>query len=627
MRHPLLLLFVLMLSVLPMQAEPEHDTVTALAEAVIPPRDRIDLAQRLLGVTEIAPPPATSPQWRTGDVKSFWVSNSAEDLTFQVDASLRTTGEHITFWVEEGVQIDPAAMEELARIFDNDIYDQMHHLFGSEDSPGIDGDPRVYGLFTYGQGPGTAAYFYSQHINPVEAVPTSNEHEMFFFNLDNLGIHNADTGLIEFDPALVAGVVAHEFQHMIHEHQDNNEEVWLNEGLSKFAEIYTGFQFGSNGTALMFLSQPDLQLNTWPEDGSTLPHYGAGMMFASYFYDRYGEDALRTLVQHPANGLKAFDMVLADLGAPGVDAFFADWVLANFLLDPRLDDGRYGYRSLSGLVSPRPAATLSELPYQHEDTAHQYGTDYIAFNNPGDDQALEISIDMPETVQLVPAAATSGQRMWYSNKADNSDTTLTRRFDLSQVDSATLNFNVWYHIENLWDYGYVMVSTDDGATWTILDTPHKTSDNPHHTSYGPGYTGASDGWLAESISLDDYAGQEILLRFEMITDDATTQPGMLIDDVRIPEIDYASDFEAGDGGWQAQGWVWTDNTLPQNVWVQAVQRTRDDVHVTRWQANAETTWILPLEPDVEQVVIAVSPFAPLTTVTMPYTLTVSAVQG
>ena len=70
----------------------------------------------------------------------------------------------------------------------------------------------------------------------------------------------------------------------------------------------------------------------------------------------------------------------------------------------------------------------------------------------------------------------------------------------------------------------------------------------------------------------------------MITDEGTNQPGMLIDDVSIPEIGYASDFESGDGGWQAEGWIRTDNVLPQQVWVQAVQRVGKDISVSRWLA-------------------------------------------
>lgn len=600
----------------PALAEVEHDTAVELAGAVIPPRDRIDLARRLLGVTEVSPPPSSPPQWQLGDVKAFWVTNEFEDRAFQVDASLRAIGQHIYLWVEDGVEVDSATLDELAAIFDRDIYQPMHELWGSEDTPGIDGDPRVYGLFTYGQGPGVAAYFASEHIYPVEAVSTSNEHEMFSFNLDTLGT--------DFPAEVVAGVVAHEFQHMIQENLDVNESIWMNEGFSKFSEIYVGYPFSTTATAVVFLSAPGTQLNHWPEEGTTIPHYGAGLMFVAYFHDRFGPEALQMLARHPMNGLEAVDQVLADLGEGDADTFFADWVLANLLQDASIDDGRYGYHSLGGLVGPVLTDVIWSYPYQQTDESSQYATDYYVFAGLDGAAALDISIEAPETVQLVPAQPASGQYMWYSNKADNSDTTLTHRFDLSGVEAATLSFKVWYHIENLWDYGYVMISTDNGATWTPLETPHMTTENPHNNAYGPGYTGFSDGWLAESIMLDEYAGQEILLRFEMITDDATTQPGMLIDDVQIPEIGYSSDFETGGGGWEAHGWVWTDNTLSQQVWVQAVQQAGEEMMITRWLAPAETQWSLPLEPGVEQVALAVSPFAPLTTVPMPYSLTVEA---
>jgi hypothetical protein len=167
-----------------------------------------------------------------------------------------------------------------------------------------------------------------------------------------------------------------------------------------------------------------------------------------------------------------------------------------------------------------------------------------------------------------------------------------------------------------------MVSTDDGATWDILETPHTTRENPHNNAYGPGYTGQSGGWLAESLSLDAYAGQEILLRFEMITDDAIVQPGMAVDDVRIPEIGYSSDFESGDGGWQPEGWIMIDNVLPQQTWVQAIQFGSDGVTITRWLAYGEGEWTLDLVPGVREVTLAVSPFAPVTTVDARYTLAV-----
>jgi hypothetical protein len=44
----------------------------------------------------------------------------------------------------------------------------------------------------------------------------------------------------------------------------------------------------------------------------------------------------------------------------------------------------------------------------------------------------------------------------------------------------------------------------------------------------------------------------------------------------------------------------------------------------RWLAPSEGRWTLPLDDSASQVVVAVSPFAPVTTVPAPYTLSIAA---
>ena len=614
-----ILAWLALLLAAPLSAEPDGSTLDALTEAVIPPRDRLDLARRLRGVADIPAPPQRATPRTHGERQTFWATNLYENRPFQVTAVLRAVGEHIYLWVEDGVKLAPEALGALAETFDARIYPQARALWGSEDLPGVDGDPRVYGLFAYGMGPSVAAYFASEHTNPAAAVANSNEHEMLFFNLDALGT--------TFNAEDIAGIVAHEFQHMIREQQDSNEDSWLDEGFSTFTELYLGYPYSSLSFAYIFLAAPNTQLNTWAETDSTLPHYGAALLFVTYLYERGGVEALRQLSTDAANGLPSVDAVLAGLGGPDVDTFFADWVLANAVQDARLADGRYGYQSLPGLAGALSAQTAAAYPFERiADSANQYGTSYVNLTNLDGVPALDIALDgLPPTARLFPADAASGARVWYSNRADDSDSTLTRAFDLTGVDSATLEYNVWHHIENLWDYGYVMVSVDGGASWEPLATAHTTADNPHGNAYGPGYTGSSGGWLAERVPLDAYAGQQILLRFEMITDDAVNQPGMVIDDVRIPEIGYSSDFEADGGGWEAAGWVWVDNALPQRAWVQAVQQIGDEISVSRWLVPDDGQgWTLPLADGVEQVLLAVSPFAPLTTVPTAYTLRVAA---
>jgi len=596
-------------------APTEYPTLVNLEQTVVPQADPVALAKRLRGIKDIPPPPPSPPVRQVGERETFWVINDSENREFPVSATLRVVGEHIYMWLEDGAQVSDADLQALADAFDNSIYDSMRELWGSEASPGVDGDPRLYGLFARGLGPGLVAYFVSRNAYPVEVYPTSNQHEMFFFSLDGIGLSNVDSPYVE-------SVLAHEFQHMIHANIQDNDALWLNEGLSTFTQLLL---FNDPGAVVNFLSAPQTQLNSWAEEEPRAPHYGAAMLFMDYFYERYGLDALRQVSTDPGTSLDAFDRVLKAMGEPGVDALFADWSLANFLLNPELGDGRYGYRNLpTGLPSPTPIETVTTYPYMVDGQSNQYASDYYALTNLGGMTSLDIRLTMPDDVQLIPADSASGQWMWYSNRGDVSDTTLTHTFDLSGIDQATLTYKTWFDIEDDWDYGYVMVSADGGASWDILSTPYTTDSNPHGNAYGTGYSGESNGWIDESIALDPYAGEVIQVRFEMITDDGISQPGLAIDDVRIPEIGYQSDFESDGGGWEADGWIRIDNRLPQQAWVQAIQWVGNDVRVTQWPAAGEDSWKLSLDENTDQVILAISPFAPMTTEPMPYTLQIDA---
>jgi immune inhibitor A len=595
-----------------------YPTLTALEQAHIPLVDPVALAKRLRGVGEIPPPPTSVPIRQVGDQQKFWVSNDEDNAEFQVTATLRVVGKHIYMWLENDTGVSDSDLQALADVFDNSIYDAVRNLWGSENTPGVDGDPHLYGLFAHGLGSDVAAYFVSRHIYPTQVYPTSNQHEMFFFNLDSIGEADIANPQVE-------SVVAHEFQHMIRANIQDNDDLWVNEGFSTFTQLLL---YNDPGASYAFMYTPQTQLNTWAEEPPRDAHYGAAMMFIDYFYERYGLDALRKLSVDPGTGLDAFDHVLKGMGEPGVDSLFADWSVANFVFNPNLDQGQYGYKNLpENLPHPPSIATVDSYPFSYNGQSNQYTNDYYTLKNLNGITSLDVTLEAPDSVQLFPANAASGQWMWYSNRGDMSDTTLTHKFDLSSVDHATLNYKTWYDIEDSWDYGYVMVSTDGGASWDILKTPHSSDSNPHGNAYGAGYTGESTNWVDESISLDAYAGKNIQVRFEMITDDGVDQPGMAIDDVAIPELNYSSDFESDPGGWRAEGWIRVDNRLPQQTWVQAIEFSGSDAHnvqVTRWLANGSDHWTLPVNEGVDQVILAVSPFAPTTTIPMDYSLRVEA---
>lgn len=357
----------------------------------------------------------------------------------------------------------------------------------------------------------------------------------------------------------------------------------MGEGMSELAAFLNGF--GPSEAAPLFFMNPDLQINTWPEGGSAGPHYGASFLFAAYFADRFGPDAVRELVADPANGLDAVDNILRRLDPEtNADKFFGEWVVANLLQDPNVAPGIYAYSGSADLFSPGIAQEYATYPVSSTAlTVHQFGTDYINLHGPAN---LQIRFEGMPQASILPANTantdsdpdTPDTFVWWSNRGDDSDMTLTHAVDLTAVAEAQLDFDLWYFLEDGWDYGYVEVSTDSGQTWTILRGSYTTDDNPQGNSYGPGYTGQSseqrdanaEGWLHETIDLSAYVGRQILLRFETITDDAVNLPGMGVDNICVAEVDFCDNGESGPGEWEAQGFVRHNNTLSQRFLVQVI---------------------------------------------------------
>lgn len=590
------------------------ETVQLLAVTVVPERDFHELAIRLRGVAPDTPRtinPEGSPDYPVGTRRLFHASNVDTDEQFDIYAILEYKTEHVYMWIEEGVDFDHGALVEATELFEEHTYPTNRAFFGSEWSPGVDNDPHLSILHAKNLG-NTVAAFYSSGDEFVAAVrEDSNEMEMFYVNMDNEYINSP----------YYNSVLAHEFQHMIHWYHDRNEETWVNEAFSELASYLNGFDPGDSDR--LFASDPDLQLNTWPEGpGAGRPYYGASYLFASYFLDRFGADATQALVAHRENSFTSVDAVLEEQGLELThEDIFADWVVANLLDDPSFDGGLYGY----GEIDPPSSAiklrySERDFPISESTTVHQYGTDYIEVQG---ERPLVFRFTGSAQIGLVDTTAHSGRYLWWSNRGDDSDMMLTRGFDLSGVSEATLEFWTWYDIEEDWDYAYVEVSSDGGQTWETLTTPSGTGSNPNGNSFGWAYTGRSGGdvpeWIQEQVDLSAYAGQEVLVRFEYITDDAVNRPGFVVDDIAIPEIGYFGDFETDGDGWEPAGFVRHANVLPQRWLVQLIL-FGPETAVERLQMGEDQAgeWAIPLDGTTGRAVITVSGVAPVTTEVASY---------
>ena len=531
-----------------------------------PPRDLVDLAQRLRGLQGDVPAQVnvTAPDYPLGhrqdfvlvQLPAFGQSETTPPRTETVSAVLRHATPHAYFYVQDGIEVSDSELESAGRDFEEEVYPRLTEVFGRERSPGIDGDPRITVL--HAELGDAGGYFSPDDEFPQTVAPLSNEREMVY-----LGPPAGPPGTRSH-----TAVLAHELQHLLHFNADEDEELWVNEGLS---EVAAGLISGRSSLGPTFLDQPDTQLNAWGFEADVSRHYGASDLFFRYLAERLGgPESLRRLAARPEDGIAGIRAFLEEEKA-GItfEELFADWLVANYR-------GDYG-----GLeVTVAPSATL-DGPSEGRESVRQFAADYIEVELGSGDAIFEFNGET--TVPVLPNEPHGGDGQWWANRGDGIDTTLTRELDLSGLSSATLTFWTWYDIERWYDYAYVEASSDGGRTWTILRGRHSTDENPVAAAYGPGYTGKSGGasapaWVEETIDLTPFAGGPILLRFEYVTDGGLNKPGWAIDDIAVPELGFFDDAE-DDGDWESDGFVRLEKPLRQRFLLRLIE-IGDETKVT-----------------------------------------------
>ncbi len=601
-----------------------------------PQRDLRDIALRLDPDAGEIPLTVPARAYQIGDQEPFWVRNTSTNRAVEITATLVYSTPVAYVWVENGQEYDQAAIERSIDRFSSVTYPDDVNTFGSEWHPGVDNDPRLHILYNTQMGAGVVGYFSGSDEYVRPAAPFSNQKEMFYINLAAL---NSTHDFTFHDTTL-----AHEFQHMIHWYMDRGEDLWVNEGLSEYAQDVAEFG-GSTMFVTGFAADPDLQLTTWrPVGGNNGPHYGSAYLFMVYLAQRFGRAAITDLVAAPANGMHGVDAALKKVGAD-VDSMqlFADWVVANYADQPEAlgEKGRYGYKSLE-LPKFQLAARHAQYGVAPQAaTVSNFAADYIELAGDGD---VTFSFQGDTETQLADAGLPDADRAWWSNRADESAARLTRKYDLSEIAPGTpltLTASMWWDIEADYDFGYVMASRD-GKHWQILPGKHTAEDNPSGNALGPGYTGVSGDdpdqkpqWVDEQIDLSTYAGGPLWLQFSYITDDAVNLAGWMVDNAQLvgpngPVSPVLTGNEPGEdeaAGWGSEGWLFTDDRLPQTWLIQVMEFDGDTLTAVR---RVPVDGDGHAEVDIKglgngrRAVVAISGLAPVTTLPAHYEYSVVA---
>ena len=318
-----------------------------------------------------------------GGSEFFWATNVATNQFYQAKGILRKIGKCCYIYVEEGYQITDATLDKLAQQFDDRVYPTDRAWFGSEDKPGIDFDDRIT-LFLLdiqdGWEPGkgyVAGYFFPLNEVSTDLFPQSNERQMFY-----LDTHPGEPSRDDY-----LGVLAHEFQHMIHFNHDKGETRWLNEALAQIGFFVCGY--GHAPQTFQYVRNTDVNMEDF---NNSLENYGAAYLWTYYLLTHYGgatldvqQNFIKSIVASQEKSFASIETVLKANGVTKpVKDIFVDWAVANAAGDPSIDGGRYGYDSTLKFGVNNPAQTYGLESLSSEtvkEKVNAWACDYIVYTN------------------------------------------------------------------------------------------------------------------------------------------------------------------------------------------------------------------------------------------------------
>jgi immune inhibitor A len=331
--------------------------------------------------------------------------------------------------------------------------------------------------------------------------------------------------------------------------------------------------YGEEDSTVMLNRTDYGEAAVWSHSSAVVPPYPVAPGVAAGPYIVMPENGGIGVFAHEyAHNLGAMDLYAYDLGETSA-GFWAlqadDWTGYPIGYQPPAPDPMH--LDWWGWLQPK---TIIDPTRSYEVTVGQAsafpGASQAAVSPDASGLYRGVKIVLPNGNAPLPVRPWQGSNYWWGGKADLANAAMTTKnpIALTGGTTATLTFETAYGIETEWDFMWVQVSTDGGATWKTMTNTHTTCD--HDPSWigelygfpadlcGAGLGGLTDYNAAfpnpgtETFDLTPFVGQSILLSFWYMTDWGTTYEGPFVDNVQVAVGGmpvFTDNAEAGDANW------------------------------------------------------------------------------
>ncbi|AGL18342.1 immune inhibitor A domain-containing protein [Actinoplanes sp. N902-109] len=538
-----------------------------------------------------------APTPEVGTVRAWLGLDDAEGSLYRKDYTLRGVGEHIEVWVADdlafpagdcrparSVAVTDAQVSGLISEFDATIWPRETAAFSTPPErdgtdPLLDGDytgdggrtvtlidnVRDDNFYTFPQAATYIAGFFSAQINELvdRNVMTIDAYDWQHRTGANPPDEPTDDVCTSRParPRMYEGTFAHEWQHLLQHYTDPDEEVWVNEGLSDYAQSLVGYVDASatvyhpgadihltcfQGFAVVrtgYNANPrdcggaQNSLNLWNEGGpeAVLADYGHAYQFMLYLRDRFGAGVLSRLHRDGAHqGLAGVQAALGD--ATRLYGVLHDFQTMN-LVDKLVGDDPAG--TMIGVPADRVTApslratvNLGNPASYDAPGAAPNGADYVRLRDAhgrflSGAELHSVRFSGARTLPPRPLRWTVRDGALWSGGGNAVDAAAVVPVRVPAADPV-LRLRASYGAEEGYDFGYVTVSTDGGKSYTAV-----AGDRTVAGPLGPGVTGRTAGFEAHSYDLSPYKGKRVLLGLRYVSDAVVDDGGWSIDDVTL----------------------------------------------------------------------------------------------